>query len=280
MSGFICSLWKQIQAVSLSSPGLAKFFHNGVTLRRDAVSASICRVQQILRWFESQQQLTFYASSLLFVYEGLPSFSSSSPFSSLVNIHSFSPTEGKTAAVSEVRDGSRDAEGRIIQEKQEENMEECNNNSSNQRSAPWDYSLGRIYKHHLKGDLHRCPKTNVHGPSGDAVDVTVTSVSADNNLVSCNEGKACKRKGESQSPPNVNRNISQVERKPGREGEEARLRRRGGEPTQGQRAQPEVEVRMIDFAHVFQSDSPDHGYIYGLKHLLSVLEQIHHVLDL
>ena len=31
---------------------------------------------------------------------------------------------------------------------------------------------------------------------------------------------------------------------------------------------------MIDFAHVFQSDSHDHGYIYGLKHLLTVLEQI------
>lgn len=36
----------------------------------------------------------------------------------------------------------------------------------------------------------------------------------------------------------------------------------------------EVEVRMIDFAHVFPSDSHDHGYIYGLKHLLTVLEQI------
>lgn len=247
-----------------------------MTLRKDAVSASICRVQQILQWFESQQQLTFYASSLLFVYEGLPSFSSSSPFSSPVDIHSFSPTEGKIATVSAVRDGGRDGEGKITQEseKHEENMEECNNNSSAQVSAPWDYSLGRIYNHHLKGDLHCCPKTNVHGISGDGVEVTVSLVSGDNNSVSHNEGKACKRKGESQQPPNGNRNISQVEKKQGREREEDRLKRLVGDPTEGQSAEPEVEVKMIDFAHVFQSDSHDHGYIYGLKNLLSVLEQI------
>lgn len=235
-----------------------------MTLRKDAVAASICRVQQILQWFESQQQLTFYASSLLFVYEGLPS--------SPVNIHSFSPTEGKLATMSAVIDG----EGKITQasEKQEENIEECNNNSSDQMSAPWDYSLGRIYNHHIKGDLHRCPKTNVHGTSGDGVEVTVSSGSGDNNSVSHNEGKACKRKGESQQLPNGNGNISQIEKKQGRERGEDGLKRLGGDPTEGQSAEPEVEVRMIDFAHVFQSDSHDHGYIYGLKHLLSVLEQI------
>lgn len=35
-----------------------------------------------------------------------------------------------------------------------------------------------------------------------------------------------------------------------------------------------VEVKMIDFAHVFQSDSPDESYMYGLRNLLSTLEQI------
>lgn len=245
-----------------------------MTLRKDAVAASICRVQQILQWFESQQQLTFYASSLLFVYEGLPSFSSSSPFFSPINIRSIGSTEGKIAAVLAVRDGGRDEEGKFTQEseKQEENMEECNNNSSSaQLSTLWDYRLGRIYNHHIKGD-HLCPKTNVLGTSRDGVEVS--SVPGDNNSVSHNEGKACKWKGESQQPPNGNRNISQVEKKQGRESEEDRVKRRAGDPTEGQSAEPKVEVRMIDFAHVFQSDGHDHGYIYGLKHLLSMLEQI------
>ncbi|XP_056889721.1 inositol polyphosphate multikinase isoform X2 [Takifugu flavidus] len=169
--------------------GLAKFFYNGVTLRKDAVSASISRVQQILQWFESQQQLTFYASSLLFVYEGLPSVSSSSPF--------FTPTEGKLAMLSVVQDGSRDGEGILTQEsvRQEENMEECNNNSCVQMSTPWDYSQGSIYNHHLKDDLNHCPKADIHGTRGGihGVEVTVSSVSGDHHSVSY-EGKTCTRK--------------------------------------------------------------------------------------
>lgn len=35
-----------------------------------------------------------------------------------------------------------------------------------------------------------------------------------------------------------------------------------------------VEVKMIDFAHVFSSNSPDEGYMFGLRNLLSTLEQI------
>lgn len=233
------------------------------------MSASISRVQQILQWFESQQQLTFYASSLLFVYEGLPSVSSSSPF--------FSPTEGKLAMLSVVQDGSRDGEGILTQEstRQEENMEECNNNSRVQMSTPWDYSQDSIYNHHLKDDLNHCPKANIHGTRGgtDGVEVTVSSVSGDHHSVSYNEGKTCKRKGESQQLPNGNWNISQAERN-NKEREEDKWKRLVGDPSEGQSAEPGVDVRMIDFAHVFPSDSHDHGYIYGLKHLLSVLEQI------
>uniref|UniRef100_A0A8D2ZHE5 Kinase n=1 Tax=Scophthalmus maximus TaxID=52904 RepID=A0A8D2ZHE5_SCOMX len=141
--------------------GLAKFFHNGVCLRKDAVSASIRRVQQILHWFESQHQLTFYASSLLFVYEGLPSSSSSSSLSSLLK-----------------------------------EVAEYNNNNI-QAVVPW-------YSQVAEGEREEC----------------------------------------------------------------------GNEATEESGEDTEVEVRMIDFAHVFPSESHDHGYIFGLKHLLTVLEQI------
>lgn len=270
MSSFICALKRWIQTIFPFSPGLAKFFHNGVTLRKDAVSASICRVQQILQWFESQQQLTFYASSLLFVYEGLPAVSLSPPL--------LSPTEGKLAALSVLRDSNRDGEGKITQEstRQDENMEECNNNNSSvQMSTPWDYSLSSIYNHHIKDDLNHCPKANVHGTSGgiESLEVAVSSVSGDNHSVPCNEGKTCKRKGETRQPPNGNRNISQAETN-NQEREEDKLKKVVGHPSEEQGAETDVEVRMIDFAHVFPSDSHDRGYIYGLKHLLSVLEQI------
>uniref|UniRef100_A0A8D0A7Z4 Kinase n=1 Tax=Sander lucioperca TaxID=283035 RepID=A0A8D0A7Z4_SANLU len=183
--------------------GLAKFFHNGVSLRKDAVSASIRRVQCILRWFESQQQLAFYASSLLFVYEGLPSSSSSSSLS------------------------GRCGEGKVRQEgaRPGEEVAEYNNNNI-QVPVPWDYSLSTIYTNHRKGGHH---------------------------LWKDEDGE---REGR------------------GRREAEEELKGRGGNATEGGGGDTEVEVRMIDFAHVFPSESHDHGYIYGLKNLLTVLEQI------
>ncbi|TRY55869.1 hypothetical protein DNTS_029120 [Danionella cerebrum] len=42
----------------------------------------------------------------------------------------------------------------------------------------------------------------------------------------------------------------------------------------GEMEEEAVEVKMIDFAHVFPSDCADEGYIYGLRSLLDTLEQI------
>uniref|UniRef100_A0A672YC89 Kinase n=1 Tax=Sphaeramia orbicularis TaxID=375764 RepID=A0A672YC89_9TELE len=191
--------------------GLAKFFHNGASLRKDAVLASIWRVQRILRWFESQRQLTFFASSLLFVYEGLPS-SSARPLSSPVGTSS-------------------------LKAGQEEELTEYNNNNNIQVAMAWDYSLDAMYTNHRKGSHHQCAKGRLH------------------------DNSSWKRTGESlqqQKAPNANGNKLQAER----------------EEEESQEIREEVEVRMIDFAHVFPSDSHDQGYIYGLKHLLTVLEQI------
>ncbi|KAM3592383.1 uncharacterized protein V6R79_017646 [Siganus canaliculatus] len=258
--------------------GLAKFFHNGVSLRKDAVSSSISRVRRILRWFESQQQLTFYASSLLFVYEGLPSSSSSSSSSALM-----SPTVGKSAILSCISDGGQGGEGNARQEGEEEVTEYNNNNI--QVSVPWDYSLATINTNYSKDGLQHCTKSHLYGRSGDvdAVEVMVSSVSGDNiAALYVEDNLAWKRTGESQqAAPFGNGNKSQLEGKE-EDGETCSDTRReeklelepAGHATEGSGTEPEVEVRMIDFAHVFQSESHDHGYIYGLKHLLTVLEQI------
>uniref|UniRef100_A0A3Q4I1F7 Kinase n=1 Tax=Neolamprologus brichardi TaxID=32507 RepID=A0A3Q4I1F7_NEOBR len=213
--------------------GLSKFFHNGVSLRKDAVAASIRRVQRILRWFESQHQLTFYASSLLFVYEGLPS--SSSSLSSLLSSPSVSPTE----------------------------VAEYNNNNI-QVAEHWDYSLDAVYSNRRKGeDGHRGDGGAVSAVSGDGVSAAGEE-----------DNSAWKQSRELQRPPNGNGNKSQLQEKDvdREDGEEAKDR--GGDETESGAGDVEVEVRMIDFAHVFPSESQDHGYVYGLKRLLTVLEQI------
>ncbi|KAK5851339.1 hypothetical protein PBY51_002142 [Eleginops maclovinus] len=254
--------------------GLAKFFHNGVSLRKDAVSASIRRVQRILRWFESQQQLAFYASSLLFVYEGLPSSSSSSPLSSLLSTPSLSPTAGQPAMLSSSGNSGQGGEGDAGQEgaRQEEEVAEFNNNNI---QAPWDYSLETIYTNHRKGGHQHCAK-GFRGNSGDGV---AAETKASSDSAPCEEdNSAWKRTGGPLPPPNVNGNKSQLEGKDGEGGrrreEEEELKGRGGGATEGSGGDTEVEVRMIDFAHVFPSECHDRGYSYGLRHLLTVLEQI------
>ncbi|XP_056627620.1 inositol polyphosphate multikinase [Triplophysa dalaica] len=168
--------------------GLSKFFYNGDILRKDAVTGSILKVQKILEWFEGQSQLSFYASSLLFVYEG-----------------ACSP-------------GVVRSDGRLTPKACEQN----NNIAQN---------LSSMFSLHKKA----CVRTHYQAKQDNGVWTT-------------------------RQQPNGNRGR-------GEEGEE--LKRDAEQDTGG-----DVEVKMIDFAHVFPSDGHDQGYIYGLKNLLKVLRQI------
>ncbi|XP_051927139.1 inositol polyphosphate multikinase [Hippocampus zosterae] len=244
--------------------GLAKFFHNGVCLRKDAVVASIRRVQNILRWFESQRQLVFYASSLLFVYEGLPS-SSSFP---LIGTPTNSP-----AAVGRSRDG-KEERSQEVGEKNEK-MAEYNNNI--QAVAPYDCARDPICSNHRKAGLHLCAKAHHQGMSGDdgTLGTTTRQPGSVEKLPPQDNSTWLSRQ-----PPNGNGNEFQVERKGEYDerakggGREEDLVQGGGDVTGLSEDNAQVEVKMIDFAHVFPSKSLDRGYIYGLKHLLTVLNQI------
>ncbi|XP_061564602.1 inositol polyphosphate multikinase-like [Cololabis saira] len=192
--------------------GLARFFHNGVRLREDAVLASIHKVQRILRWFDSQQQLAFYASSLLFVYEGLPS-SGTGP--------------GPGTAVTPAGDQNP------VQDREE--VAEFNNNIETAAPPSWDCSRAAavVYANNRKcGDQH------------------------------CREGNR---------PAHENRNLPPP---PAEATDAAAAERLAGRERRDEPGTADVEVKMIDFAHVFPSDRHDGGYVFGLKHLLTVLEQI------
>ncbi|KAL0984116.1 hypothetical protein UPYG_G00137280 [Umbra pygmaea] len=213
--------------------GLSKFFYNGTKLRKDAITASILKVQNILQWFEGQSQLTFYASSLLFVYEGL---SPPSP-------------EGQSLRGPPENTTSTDL---TCCEPNEEVLEYNNNIRV---AEPLDYSLSTMYNMHKKG----CNRGH-HGNIAATGATTDPNPHQDNStwtfpgLVSAEQ-------------PNGNGVKAQLK-------EEADVAVRVWGDSEGTAS--EVEVRMIDFAHVFPGESQDQGYIYGLKHLLEVLQQILH----
>lgn len=213
-----------------------------MSLRKDAVLASVRRVQHILRWFESQQQLNFYASSLLFVYEGLHSPSALSTSS---NVGSRNSSEGKTAGD---RGRGREVKTRTVaghgeeEEEEEEDEEEGlveHNNNNFQVSSPWDGSLPAMYSKLTQGDKGHYTQDN-----------------------SAWKPPPCRNGNKLPAGEEVTEEVQRKE-------EGKKVTGRGGDP-----GEAGVEVRMIDFAHVFPSESPDHGYIFGLRHLLRVLEQI------
>ncbi|XP_071987529.1 inositol polyphosphate multikinase [Engystomops pustulosus] len=207
--------------------GLSKFFNNSGYVRKDVVSACLQKVQEILQWFENQDTLHFYASSLLFVYDG------SSPQPAITvdrKLH-----EKKVASTELPTD---------------DEVTECNNNirlsstmENGKNDEPVEKKRSRIYAVTKK----TCPK-RLHSEAfleGEILDEDKTRKNQNNvpqehlngNLLIKLENVLCQ----------VSADL-------------------------GDSAQ--VDVRMIDFAHVFPSEGKDLGYIYGLKNLVSVLQSI------
>ncbi|XP_027745475.1 inositol polyphosphate multikinase, partial [Empidonax traillii] len=207
--------------------GISKFFHSGYCLRKDVVAASIQKIEKILEWFEGQTQLNFYASSLLFVYEG-------SCQATTVRLNDVTLVEKR--GVPKVLSG-----GDVL---------ECNNNihviSSTENGkieASVSKGLSKFYALHKKS----CSKRH-HGQLSLKVE----------NL----EQGSVWKSGTCIAQEHLNGNVlPQLEKvfyhMPAETKESAN-----------------VEVRMIDFAHVFPSNAKDEGYIYGLKNLITVLQNI------
>ncbi|XP_062851241.1 inositol polyphosphate multikinase [Trichomycterus rosablanca] len=201
--------------------GLARFFHNGKELRKDAISLSIHKIYNILHWFESQKQLHFYASSLLFVYEGSPH---------LANAHKQSEIQTRQ----EHRQTEPEKDNYI-------NIPHSKFLDRNCSIATSKTSQGKINCTDLPQDIHHVRQVNeIRSQSLHQNSDQANGERAESERMTAGDGKSTGFSGER----------SDSERK------------------------DDVEVRMIDFAHVFPSDSPDEGYIHGLRNLLFLLEQI------
>ncbi|KAB0407335.1 hypothetical protein E2I00_001299 [Balaenoptera physalus] len=204
--------------------GVSRFFHNGFCLRKDAIAASIQKIENILQWFESQKQLNFYASSLLFVYEG-----SSQPTTAKLN--------DRTLAEKFLSKGQL-SDTDVLE--YNNNFHVLSSTANGKIEASVGKSLSKMYARHRK-----MYSKKHHSQTS----LKVENIEQDNGW-------------KSMSQEHLNGNVlSQLEKV------FYHL------PT-GCQEIAEVEVRMIDFAHVFPSNTIDEGYVYGLKHLITVLQSI------
>ncbi|XP_077206528.1 inositol polyphosphate multikinase [Paroedura picta] len=204
--------------------GVARFFHNGYYLRKDVVIASIQKIKEILQWFESQKHLNFYASSLLFVYDGSSQMSTAW-------LNDSTMVEKRSMAKGQGPGGNT--------------LEYFNNNIrviSSPENGKLESSVGRGFSKMYA--LHKRHQSQIS--------LKVETVEQDNLWKS----SACF------SQEHLNGNvIPQLEK--------VFCHRPAVVPESA-----EVEVRMIDFAHVFPSSTRDEGYIHGLKNLMTVLQNI------
>ncbi|XP_044152052.1 inositol polyphosphate multikinase [Bufo gargarizans] len=208
--------------------GLSKFFNNGCYLRKDAVSACLQIVQNILHWFENQNILHFYASSLLFVYDGYSPQPTPTVDGKVHEKHVATPPELRT----------------------DDELTECNNNISRLSSMEngknemlVEKKRSRIYAANKK----TCPK-RLHSEAFMEGEIL---------------GEDRTRKNQNNVPQeHLNGNLL------------TKLENVICQVSPDLRDSKQVDVRMIDFAHVFPSEGKDLGYIYGLKNLISVLQSI------
>ncbi|XP_069756786.1 inositol polyphosphate multikinase [Narcine bancroftii] len=206
--------------------GLSKFFHNGSYLRKDAVTSSIQEIEKILQWFERQSKLCFYASSLLFVYEG----------SSELTATGDSQMPHKPTAPKGIR-----RTGELME--YNNNIHVMGSTENGMMEASVGQSLSNMYALHRKD----CFRAHQHVP------LHLKNMDQDHSICKCFSLI-------SPGQPNGNE-IKQLEKN--------FIQTSSMLPKP-----PEVAVRMIDFAHVFPSNTKDEEYIYGLKHLISVLKNM------
>ncbi|KAJ1144639.1 hypothetical protein NDU88_010936 [Pleurodeles waltl] len=212
--------------------GVSRFFRNGGTLRKDAIAASIEKIHQILQWFESQDRLHFYASSLLFVYEG-----SSQQMTTPLGAETWVEKQG------------------MLNGPLPEKSLEHNNNI-------------------------QLVDSSENGTIEPSVGRSLSEVCARNKKVCCK--KVCCKRLHSQVSPKVEPMDPDNSGESNMSVSEEHLN--GNVASQLEsifchiptilKNSEDVEVRMIDFAHVFPSNARDEGYIYGLKHLIEVLQNI------
>ncbi|NXH14237.1 IPMK multikinase, partial [Bucco capensis] len=208
--------------------GISRFFHNGYYLRKDAIAASIGKIEKILQWFEGQEQLNFYASSLLFVYEGSCQ-ATTMRLSDVTLAEKRGMPKGLLAA------------GDILE--YNNNIHVINSTENGKIEASVSKGLSKFYAFHKKAYSKR---------HHSQLSLKVETLEQDNVWKS----SRCL------TQEHLNGNVI-----PQLEKVFCHMPAESKESTK-------VQVCMIDFAHVFPSDTKDEGYIYGLKNLITVLKDI------
>ncbi|XP_076453643.1 uncharacterized protein LOC143288864 isoform X2 [Babylonia areolata] len=295
---------RAVTAETVLTDGLGKFFglHNG-RLRKDVVHALLIKLRHLERWFQVQRTFAFYASSLLIVYSSdehcTSSDTSSRPSSDPVPA---SPVSDPSPSLTAGTGGPDESAGSDAVDCLRTNpaVDGLENGSGSTRSGALE---GRVSAGQKRGRTEGAEEEGILTQSASLCKVSRTQDGE--GSAGGSEEKTGELENKAQSSFSENKEVSQVspnehhhhqtsslDGKAGAGVSESKedtvvssTESKGGTPSSIAAAQkdgqmlcrnnpPLVDVRMIDFAHVFPASGKDNNYLFGLHKLISMLEQL------
>lgn len=237
---------RSLTAENIQKEGLGKFFglQDG-GLRKDVLEELIHKLQEIESWFLVQKRYAFYASSLLIVYSNRKSCSvTSSNTQPLVSVKNESPHPG------------------VKRKREQEPWEDENDR---------EIKVMRSTDGPQPSDGHQSKTDTFPDSNGDHSSLQKQKVSS-----TLEEETTSKEEKESQLCHFGQQDGLDIhkESQPCGSGQQVGLdvnNRRAKED--GDRV-PLVQIKMIDFAHVFPSSSKDENYLFGLQKLIRMLKDL------
>eukprot|EP00058_Branchiostoma_floridae_P011280 XP_002596768.1 hypothetical protein BRAFLDRAFT_120494 [Branchiostoma floridae] len=250
--------------------GLTKYLTMDGTcpLQVRVLQAILCRLDKIKQFIKTQSQICLFSSSLLIVYEGEPEKAIEKPtFNSPKNSTEYSTHKlltGTSRSLCSVTIASDNvsfsdqthhlSNSEVSHSKGDKNVADVS------RERVLVPRLGQILSQDIFGSVQEVAKAK--SVNGSHTHVSGQGVNGNPKSLE----QAFTATGHSGSP----RDMDAYRSTPVEDGLSRPIR--NGETDCISQAM--IDVRMIDFAHVYPSDHIDENYLYGIKNLISYLEKI------
>ncbi|XP_019636006.1 PREDICTED: inositol polyphosphate multikinase-like [Branchiostoma belcheri] len=232
--------------------GLTKYLTMDGTcqLQVGVLQAILCQLEKIKRFIKTQSQICLFSSSLLIVYEGEPE-NSTEKSNSAEHSAEYSTENTVTIASGDI---SFDQIHHLSHSKGDKNGA----GQEGLRESVSDPKLRQVpFQNDYRSTQKAVKEKNVNGPHTQVSGVEgMGKTESTEQAITGHSGSP--RDRDADRLPEVEDGLSC----PTRDIDTDCI------------AQAKIDVRMIDFAHVFPSDHIDENYLYGIKNLISYLEKI------
>ncbi|XP_039274136.2 inositol polyphosphate multikinase-like [Styela clava] len=277
---FLDKKWGRSLTEETIMDGLEVFFTGNKAWRKHLIKAFLQRLETILIWFESQSQLQFYSSSILLIYEG--EFFDGSSDSDEEFMHKYRSYVPNNFRVNECfRAIDKVLQANLTQDLRENSLEESlefptcdfpsqhtkttSSNENNESSSTNEQQKQPQHEDKTKETYatnKEMSQTQPSVPAGgdNSNNQTFRTPSGNESGYSSEVDSKKKLSSEVRVQQEFVNNLSR------------KMQQHAMTEYSKYRFPPDlVDVRMIDFTHIFEDKCKDENYIYGLRNLITHL---------